>query len=61
MLSHYPKDYSEGGLRDPSRKFSCSQNFGVVPKLWMLRSWDAGPYCFGLPCSDSNLFHDEAS
>ena len=55
VLSRYPKDYSEGGLRDPCRKFSCSRNCGVVPELWVLQTWDAGAYCFGLPCSYSNL------
>ena len=30
-LSRCPKDYSEGDLRDPSRKFSYSRNCGVVP------------------------------
>jgi len=60
-LSRYPKDYSEGGLRDPSRKFSCSRNCGVVPELWVPQTWDAGAYCFGLPCSDSNLSQCGAS
>ena len=61
VLSRYPKDYSEGGLRYPSRKFSCSRNCGVVRELWVLQTWDAGPYCFGLPCSDSNLSQCGAS
>ena len=27
----------------------------------MLQTWDAGAYCFGLPCSDSNLSQYGAS
>ena len=61
VLSRYPKDYSAGGLRGPCRRFSCSQNCGVVLELKVPQTWDAEPYCFGLPCSDSNLSQHGAS
>ncbi len=61
VLSRYPKDYSVEGLKDPCRRFSCSQSCAVVPELKVPQTWDAGPYCFGLQCSDSNLSQHGAS